>query len=359
MVRESCYRRISKVVSQGLLELQEVERPDEQCPLLRIISHHRSSSFWPIHSNRTMKLALFTTLCTLTHGLEYPDELFDRVEVEAVMESSSSNHLESLGLHFNVPNAFNELNSFLSIQESIQTGTKAHSSISPVDIGRVDFKDEPPILCETICRPVNDTEMSSARAEAGSAEAQVKNVEAANAANAAALQPGGLSFIQMESKICTAKGGGWVDGVEGADGQCEPFMQASEATVKYQPEAIFHTCSSEFGKLYVPCSPYQALALSHLYQVPDKSHYRLWPGGRPDQVTNAAMKQQIGNNPSSGLDTCPDQQHVGFFHNWDESHVDSWGCLHDELYMSVLCCRRGVEEKKKSKKEEKVVVEEN
>ena len=150
---------------------------------------------------KLVKLALFSSLCTLTHGLEYPDELFDRVEVEAVMESSSSNHLENLGLHFNVPNAFNELNSFLSIQESIQTGTKAHSSISPVDIGRVDFKDEPPILCETICRPVNDTEMSSARAEAGSAEAQVKNVAAANAANAAALQTGGLSFIQMESKI--------------------------------------------------------------------------------------------------------------------------------------------------------------
>ena len=100
---------------------------------------------------KLVKLALFSSLCTLTHGLEYPDELFDRVEVEAVMESSSSNHLENLGLHFNVPNAFNELNSFLSIQESIQTGTKAHSSISPVDIGRVDFKDEPPILCETIC----------------------------------------------------------------------------------------------------------------------------------------------------------------------------------------------------------------
>jgi len=59
------------------------------------------------------------------------------------------------------------------------------------------------------------------------------------------------------------------------------------------------------------------------------------------------MKQQIGNNPNSGLDTCPKEQHVGFFHNWDENHVDSWGCLHDEIYMSVLCCRRGVEEKKK------------
>ena len=94
-----------------------------------------------------------------------------------------------------------------------------------------------------------------------------------------------------------------------------------------------------------------------MYEVPDKAHYRLWPGGRPDQVSNAAMKQQIGNNPKSGLDTCPDQQHIGFFHNWDNNHVDSWGCLHDELYMQVLCCRRGNDKKKKGE-DGKVVVDE-
>ena len=87
------------------------------------------------------------------------------------------------------------------MQESIQTGTKAHASISPLDVGRVDFKDEPPILCETICRPVNDTEMSSARDEAGNTEASIQNTQAHGAANAAAM-----SFMEIESKICTAKG---------------------------------------------------------------------------------------------------------------------------------------------------------
>jgi len=291
-------------------------------------------------------LRLLTLAVGSVAAIEYPDELFDRVEIETVMERSSSTMSGGLGLHFNVPGAFGDLDSFLSMQESIETGTKAHSSISPLDVGRVDFKDEPPILCETICRPVDDKDMSSARAEAGNTEANVKNTEASTAANAEALAPGGMSFLELESKICTAKGGGWVNGFEGKDGVCEPFMRASDATTKYQPEAIFHVCSSEFGAQYVPCSPYQALALSHLYEVPDKNHFRLWPGGRPDQVTNAAMKQQIGNNPSSGLDTCPDKQHIGFFHNWDENHVDSWGCLSDELYMQVLCCRRGTEEKK-------------
>jgi len=290
-----------------------------------------------------LRLLYATTIATVVTGsITYPDELFDRQEIETVMESSSNLIPGGLGLHFNVPSAFNKLDSFLSMQESIQTGTKAHASISPLDVGRVDFKDEPPILCETICRPVNDTEMSSARDEAGNTEASIQNTQAHGAANAAAM-----SFMEIESKICTAKGGGWVNGIEGKDGKCEPFMVASDATSKYQPEAIFQICKAEFSALYVPCSPYQALALSHLYEIPDKQHYRLWPGGRPDQVTNAAMKQQIGNNPNSGLDTCPKEQHVGFFHNWDENHVDSWGCLHDEIYMSVLCCRRGVEEKKK------------
>lgn len=174
------------------------------------------------------------------------------------------------------------------MQESIQTGTKAHASISPLDVGRVDFKDEPPILCETICRPVNDTEMSSARDEAGNTEASIQNTQAHGAANAAAM-----SFMEIESKICTAKGGGWVNGIEGKDGKCEPFMVASDATSKYQPEAIFQICKAEFSALYVPCSPYQALALSHLYEIPDKQHYRLWPGGRPDQVTNAGKKKNV------------------------------------------------------------------
>ena len=305
---------------------------------------------------RLLLLALpaATTLAAPFTG--YPDELFDEAQIQALIDQGTDAAGNTAmagnlggGLHFNMPAAFSELDSFLETREHIQQGTRAHASVSPLDVGRVDFKDEPPILCETICRPVNDTEMTSARKEAGEAEANVQNAGAAKDANAAALASG-LSFMELESKICAAKGGGWVDGVEGdgdGKGKCEPYMVASEATTTYHPDAIFQVCRAEFGARYLPCSPYQALALSNLYDIPDTTHFRLWPGGRPDQVTNAAMKQQIGNNPSTGLDTCPDQQHVGFFHNWDESHVDSWGCLHDELPMQVLCCRRGMDKKTK------------
>jgi hypothetical protein len=293
-------------------------------------------------------------------AVEYPSELFHADKIDAVLEQDGGEGSLFGGLHFNMPEAFGDVHeSFLELRANIQAGTAAHAAVDPVDVGRVDFRDEPPILCETICRPVNDTEMQSARAEAGAGEASVANAAAQGEANAAALAPGGemsTMFMELESKICTAKGGGWVNGVEdGATGRCEEYMRASEATTKYHPQAIFKVCSAEFGENYVPCSPYQALGLANLYDIPDKSHYRLWPGGRPDQVTNAAMKQQIGNNPSSGLDTCPDEQHVGFFHNWDGQHVDSWGCLHDELYMKVLCCRRGID--KKAKVEAKPAVE--
>ena len=286
-------------------------------------------------------------------AIEYPAELFHADKIDAVIEQDAGT-AEGLfsGLHFNMPDAFDDVHaSFLELSAAIKSGTAAQAAVDPVDVGRVDFRDEPPILCETICRPINDSEMVNARAEAGAAEADVENVARKGAANAAALAPGGdmtTMFMQLESKICTAKGGSWVNGIEdGETGKCEEYMRASDATTKYLPEAIFKVCNAEFGDKYVPCSPYQALGLANLYDIPDKSHYRLWPGGRPDQVTNAAMKQQIGNNPSSGLDTCPENQHVGFFHNWDGQHVDSWGCLHDELYMKVLCCRRGMDAKKK------------
>ena len=104
------------------------------------------------------------------------------------------------------------------------------------------------------------------------------------------------------------------------------------------------------------------------------------------QVSSAALRRDIGNNPDSGLDKCPDNQHIGakyllkkhprilvvlniinesltqmhspllpypavsftpsqhpvaaFFHNWDALHVDSWGCLSDQESHPVLCCRR-------------------
>jgi len=287
----------------------------------------------------TLVVALYAISSVVAAPLEYPDELFDLEQVDAVIEQSSGIP-GGLGLHFNVPEAFAELNSLLEVQESIGAGSKAKAAISPMEIGRVDFKDEPPILCETICRPVNESEMQSARQEAALGEAEVRDSgAAADAFQGAPMAAAGMSFLELSSKICEAKGGAWVEEGDGK-GRCEEYMRASEATTRHDGKALFHICSAEFGKQYVPCSPYQALALSNLYKVPNKKYYRLWPGGRHDQVSSAAMKQQIGNNPATGLDQCPEQQHVGFFHNWDENHVDSWGCLHDELQLNVLCCRR-------------------
>ena len=54
---------------------------------------------------------------------------------------------------------------------------------------------------------------------------------------------------------------------------------------------VFGRCAAEYSPEYAPCNPYQALALAHLYDVKDREHYWLWPGGRPDQVKQAAMKQ--------------------------------------------------------------------
>jgi hypothetical protein len=60
-----------------------------------------------------LRLLYATTIATVVTGsITYPDELFDRQEIETVMESSSNLIPGGLGLHFNVPSAFNKLVSF-------------------------------------------------------------------------------------------------------------------------------------------------------------------------------------------------------------------------------------------------------
>ncbi len=149
-----------------------------------------------------------------------------------------------------------------------------------------------------------------------------------------------MSLLEMRATlgraICEAKAGVW----DGEAAACDEFMRSTVAKTAYEPNGVFSSCQAEFGDSYVPCSPYQALALAHMYRVPDHKYYWLWPGGRAEQVKSAALKQEVGNNPASGLDKCAAGQHVGFFHNWDDAHVDSWGCLNDDAVLPVLCCRR-------------------
>lgn len=213
--------------------------------------------------------------------------------------------------------------------------------VNPVPPEQTDNADQP-VTCETICRPMNETEQALAGAaaayakEAGNPEG--KDAEAkAKKQKVESEEPASSMLVELDRKICKAQGGAFSE----ESSSCEPFMRSTERSVKYDGEAIFSACGQEFGSSYTPCSPYQALALSHMFDIPDHAYYWLWPGGRADQVSNAVFKQQVGHNPTAGMDKCKDGHHVGFFHNWDQAHVDSWGCLHDDSDLRVLCCRRG------------------
>lgn len=286
--------------------------------------------------NRTMmKTTVVALLASVAIVSSMPSSLFDERAVDEIMELPTSNG--GFNLHFDVPEAFADVDSFMQMAAEVEVD----GGISPTDVGRVKFKDEPPILCETICRPMNETENQDALNEAKSAESAARKTEVRAkgvdeaALTAAAGKP--TSFLELSEKVCEAKGGAW----NFKDKECEEYMRSTKAKTAYDPDAIFGNCKKEFGDKYLPCSPYQALALANMYKVEDHSYFWLWPGGRKEQVKQAALKQEAGHNPSEGLDKCPEKQHVGFFHNWDKNHVDSWGCLHEELSFNVLCCRRG------------------
>lgn len=205
------------------------------------------------------------------------------------------------------------------------------------DSKEAEKKEDPPIKCETICKPMEDNDEN---VEEEGKETAKKNKEeektTERAPTASFLETGESIMLQVRKTICEGKGGKWVD----EQGNCAPFMKSTEQLIAHNGENIFKACKEELGNLYVPCSPYQALALAHMYDVPDHSYFWLWPGGRHDQVEQAVFKQDIGNNPKEGMDTCPEEQHLGFFHNWNEAHVDSWGCLHESQELPVLCCRQ-------------------
>ena len=55
-------------------------------------------------------------------------------------------------LHFDVPEAFAELDSFLAQSAEVEVD----ASIKPIDVGRVKFKDEPPIFVWRNHMPPNE-----------------------------------------------------------------------------------------------------------------------------------------------------------------------------------------------------------
>jgi hypothetical protein len=302
-------------------------------------------------------LALVAAASATEVEMEYhfPGGITDESEIDRLVGKEGSVDkmaYADLPFHFDMPleDDFGDMDSFLMESSSEQPGIT-----DPVELGRDDFGDEPPVLCETICRPLNASEAENAAKDAQKVEAQIeeqkiKSNAAANAPMApttgvdaaTGMGPTGnpMLFLEVEKKICGARGGKWKKHHKTGKHECEPFMQPSKGLTTYDPVDVYGMCAKDFSADYAPCNPYQALALAHLYEVPDRQHYWLWPGGRAEQVKSAALKQEIGNNPVQGLDKCPEGRHVGFFHNWDATHVDSWGCFDDAQKYKVLCCRR-------------------
>jgi len=282
-------------------------------------------------SKTVLLLVMSATIVTLARGL--PEGFHDPEIVDRIL----SLEVPAMPFHFRVHDL-----------EHLDDAEISLIDLSSGDVKKEKNDDEDkPVVCETICKPMEDEK------EVENFEEKAKEASKENKKKDAAAERGpeegekadedeeAASFLEIGMRevhrtLCEGKGGKWID----ETGNCAPFMRATERSIEHQGEELFGACKEEFGGLYVPCSPYQALALAHMFDVPDHSYYWLWAGGRHDQVSNAVLKQEIGNNPESGLDKCPEEQFVGFFHNWDEAHVDSWGCLHGTQQIPVLCCRQ-------------------
>lgn len=281
----------------------------------------------------------FAVFLFFSQASSVPSGLYDESAVDALLAEVE---IPAIPFHFRVPldipidaDAFENLE-FISLAETESENKEEE-------------EENEPIRCETICRPMTREEEvfdvnETKAAVAGMLGGLDKMAEGAAATAAvpgavAALQegtPAPTVLLEVKREICHAKGGNWNQ----AASNCEDFMRATEAKSTFDSKKLFSLCQQEFGELYAPCGPYQALALAHLYKVPDHERYWLWPGGRFNQATSGALKNDKGYNPVSGLDTCGDDQHVGFYHNWDQQHTDSWGCYHKAQESRVLCCRR-------------------
>jgi hypothetical protein len=259
-------------------------------------------------------------------------------------DNTVSIEVPAVPFHFRFP--FHKDSDFAELELSLidlSESMKIRSRTNGADDESEETKEDPPIVCETICRPQEDSDIeeSAAVAKDNNAATETASSRAPEPAKSGETESDTentafISMAEFERTICKSKGGGWAD----ESGKCEPFMRSTTISLEHDGEGIFKACKVEHGDKYVPCSPYQALALAHMYEVPDHSYYWLWPGGRHDQVDQAVMKQDFGHNPASGMDKCPADQYLGFFHNWNEAHVDSWGCLHASQKIPVLCCRQ-------------------
>ncbi len=155
------------------------------------------------------------------------------------------------------------------------------------------------VVCETVCRPRTSTSAAGASfveldeledapggADAAKALQQYvrKVVETLQQNNAAQLEELALAFNRS---LCEATGGGWSK----VSAACAPFLRASPTMVSScEGGDVFEACNGGFRDAngvvhdgtagdYVPCNPFQALALSHTqhHAVPQQVHARSNP----------------------------------------------------------------------------------
>ena len=137
----------------------------------------------------------------------------------------------------------------------------------------------------------------------------------------------------LDERLCERMGGNW-NGTT-----CDEFMRRSTATTN--AGGRWATCRAEFGASYAPCNSFEALALSNLYEVPNHEYYWLHAGGTEGQSSVQTLWRDFpGSNTISSQLNCPATQTVGYFHSWDNDHVDSLSCLANATNYRVLCCRR-------------------
>merc|ERR1711865_168019 len=146
---------------------------------------------------------------------------------------------------------------------------------------------EEPLNCQTICRPITPSGNSTDDA----------------------------AFLEYEN----------------SNGPAE-FMRATTGKVTHSGLNIWYQCQSEMGSGYVPCSPFQALALGHLYKIPHQKKFWLWPGGSFEDAVH---------DHSTHDEMCKDNKKVGFMSDPEAKNVDSWSCMEKKEQVPVLCCRRG------------------
>jgi len=172
---------------------------------------------------------------------------------------------------------------------------------------------EEPLNCQTICRPITPSGNSTD-------DAAFLEYENSNG-------PAGVSATLVQKAICEGKGGVWTD-----TNGCAEFMRATTGKVTHSGLNIWYQCQSEMGSGYVPCSPFQALALGHLYKIPHQKKFWLWPGGSFEDAVH---------DHSTHDEMCKDNKKVGFMSDPEAKNVDSWSCMEKKEQVPVLCCRRG------------------